>query len=48
MIRVFFDDKDKASKDLITAVSKRRDNNELNAANHIQFHLIDDLQATLE
>lgn len=48
MIRVFFNDKDKSSKDLIAAVSKRRDGDELNAANHIQFHLIDDLQTTLE
>jgi hypothetical protein len=48
MIRVFFNDKDKSSRDLLTAVSKQRDGNELNAANHIQFHLIDDLQTTLE
>ncbi len=48
MIRVFFNDKDKLSKDLIATVSKRRDNDELNAANKIQFHLIDDLQTTLE
>jgi hypothetical protein len=48
MIRVFFNDKDKSSKDLVSAVSRRRDNDNLNAANHIQFHLMEDLQPTLE
>jgi hypothetical protein len=48
MIRVFFDDKDKASRELIAAVTRRRDGDELNAANHVQFHLIEDLQATLD
>lgn len=47
MIRVFFNDKDKASKDLISAVSKRRDGNDLNAANHIQFHIMEDMQTVL-
>ena len=43
MIRVFFNDKDKSSKEMINLISKRRDNNDLNPANHIQFHLIEDL-----
>jgi hypothetical protein len=47
MIRVFFDDKDKSSRELIATVSRQRNNDDLNAANHVQFHLIEDLQATL-
>ena len=47
MLRVFINGQDRPTKEMINAVSKRRDNHILNAANHIQFHLIDDLHDTL-
>jgi len=47
MIRVFFDNNDKNSRELIAAVTKRRDKNQLNAANHVQFHIMEDMQTVL-
>ena len=47
MVRVFFNEKDKASKDMINIISKKRDNDDLHVANHIQFHLIEDLQQVI-
>lgn len=47
MIRVFFNDKDKTSKDLVSTMVKRRDGNDLNAANHTQCHILDDLPSVL-